>query len=182
MKETCIEDIQEMKKQYISWLKSYTNLGMESVDEKAAGEVADIVKDLCEAEKLVKESCYYEKVVEAMDSKDEEDWGKYGYRPYMNQKAYVDDYLNDPNFEKRMMGYHEEYEPYGTYYNKFKEARRHYTKTGATEDKNEMEMYSSEHLDNSLMTLRDIWKDASPALKVRMKSELTDLVSEMKTA
>jgi len=175
----CLEELLDMKKQYISWLKAYTNTGMEAVDEKAAGEVADIIKDLCESVKSCKEACYYDKVIEAMDEKVEEG-GRYGYKPYLDQKPYIDGYLNDPEFERRM-GYHENREPYGESYNRFKEARRHYTKTGDMESKNNMEMYSNEHLDNSLMTFRDIWKDASPALKVRMKSELTDFVNDMQT-
>lgn len=71
------------------------------------------------------------------------------------------------------------YEPYGEAYHEYEDARRHYTESKSMEDKTHMDKKAREHVDNSIMTLKEIWKNADPTLRKEMKSSLTSLVSEM---
>lgn len=68
---------------------------------------------------------------------------------------------------------------YGYSYDKFDESRRHYEESKDPHDKEEMDQHAKEHLMDTLDTMRDIWKDADPQLRKKMKSELTSLVQDM---
>lgn len=58
-------------------------------------------------------------------------------------------------------------------------AKRHYTETHSEKDRREMKDHANEHMAETMMTLREIWEDADPDLKTRMKADLTKLTSEM---
>lgn len=71
-------------------LKSATNQGLNNLDTREAGQVADIIKDLSEAKKNLTdaeknewESCYYASIVKAMKDADErgDEEDRYGYIP-----------------------------------------------------------------------------------------------------
>lgn len=116
--------------------------------------------------------------------------GRMGYDPrypeYYDKWKGVEDYPDDP-----MMGYSaprgtshelsmEDMNPrYGRAYNQYKRARRHYTETKNQMDKKEMSTHAEEHMYDMISTVRDIWEDADPALKQRMKEEFTKLLGEM---
>lgn len=68
---------------------------------------------------------------------------------------------------------------YGTAYNQYREMRRHYTQTSNPSDKEEMNARAQEHMADTVMSIRDIWKGADPDLKRKMKSDLQSLMSEM---
>lgn len=42
-----------------------------------------------------------------------------------------------------------------------------------------MNAHALEHVSDTIATMRDIWKSADPDLKKRMKSDFTNLLSEM---
>lgn len=75
--------------------------------------------------------------------------------------------------------YYMEQSRYGKPYHDFMQARRHYTETHSDTDKMEMEAHASEHMGATIETLKDIWKDADPSLRRKMKSDLTSLIGEM---
>lgn len=76
--------------------------------------------------------------------------------------------------------YDEDMDPkYGRAYNEYKMKRRHYTESRSKEDKMEMEARAEEHVQDSIDTIRDIWEDADPTLKKRMKENFGKLLSEM---
>lgn len=85
------------------------------------------------------------------------------------------------------MGYHdwhmqpdEDYDQrYGKSYNEFCKKRRFYTETHKESDKKEMDRHAEEHVQDVIVSLKDIWKDSEPSLKKHMKESLTKLVSEM---
>lgn len=60
--------------------------GMDKVDAEEAGQVIDMIKDLCEAKEKVVKSCYYKTIMKAMEKEEEEDkkeeefYGRMGYR------------------------------------------------------------------------------------------------------
>lgn len=123
-----LNDVKEIKKTLISWLKEETNGGKDCFHTESAGAVSDIIKDMAETCKECAEALYYETVVEAMLSKDREpEYGEEevygynhrhmangqfanvgrghrvrGYKPYLDQEPYVDGYIHDPNFEHEM--------------------------------------------------------------------------------
>lgn len=68
---------------------------------------------------------------------------------------------------------------YGAAYDSWSDARKHYTKTGSSEDKERMERHGEEHVEKAIISMRDIWSEASPELKRRMKTELSTLVDGM---
>ena len=47
------------------------------------------------------------------------------------------------------------------------------------EDKERMEQHGEEHVEKAIVSMRDIWSEASPELKRRMKTELSTLVDSM---
>lgn len=69
---------------------------------------------------------------------------------------------------------------YGDAYNKYKMTRRHYTESKSESDMKEMKRHAEEHLNDTIATVRDIWNDADPALKQKMKDDFTKLVNDMK--
>lgn len=204
MKES--EELKEMCNTLMCWLKTGINQGMESCNASELGEVADIVKDLTEAKKNCLEAKYYESVIDAMEEGDEPRYGynsyrnqngrfaskgrgtntsMMGYKPYMDQEPYIDAYIHDPNFKENMRFGYTDWKPmmgderYGRAYNDYKEAKRHYTETKSQTDKDNMQLHASEHLNDTLTTLRDIWSGADPELKKRMRSDLMNLTAEM---
>lgn len=66
-----------------------------------------------------------------------------------------------------------------TPYDRYKEAKRHYTETHSPQDKSEMDEHAKKHLETSIQSFRDIWQGADPELKKRMKANLGSLVNEM---
>lgn len=119
---------------------------------------------------------------------------RYGYMPYLEGEDYtMQQYLTgDPTeFADQMKlryGYMDQNEPkmmnkpvstYGAAYDSWSDARKHYTKTGSSEDKERMERHGEEHVEKAIISMRDIWSEASPELKRRMKTELSTLVDGM---
>ena len=68
---------------------------------------------------------------------------------------------------------------YGEAFNRFRSAKRHYTETHSEKDHQAMKEHANEHMAETMMTLREMWDDADPDLKARMKADLAKLTSEM---
>ena len=69
---------------------------------------------------------------------------------------------------------------YSRPFNQYRMAKRHFTETKSDKDRQEMKDYANEHVAESLSTLREIWDSADQDLRVRMKSDLTKLIGDMK--
>ena len=228
--EASYKDICEAKKRLIESVKTKLNQGIESIDAKEMGEVTDMIKDLAEAEKLCKEACYYETVVEAMESGSEDPYNMrmgYGgnrvwpYKPLLSEEPYIDRFLYDKDPENMRMGYRDssrsnhggnmnqsrdsmgrytsdrgssnrsgyddpdwrmdsDMDPrYSEAYNKYKKARRHYTETHSQMDKKEMDEHANEHIADTIQTMKELWEDADPTLRKKMKADLTSLIGTM---
>lgn len=65
-------------------------------------------------------------------------------------------------------------------FNRFRKAKRYYTKSHSEEDKQRMKDASNEHMMETMATIREMWDDADPDLRARMKTDLTNLVSNLK--
>lgn len=125
--------------------------------------------------------------------------------PDMMQQDYMEEYLEDPEqFREEMMmrrGYDGRMgsrggdrgqsrnsgdsnrggsdSGYGQSYGRYREAKRYYTATSSPEYKSEMDTYANSHVGETIATIRDIWKDADPNLRKRMKTDFQNLISEM---
>lgn len=118
-----------------------------------------------------------------------------GFEPHTPFLEYDNDMTGDDYMREAMMGYSDGRTNYGTRmehlgkenmdsrygraYNEYKNMRKHYTETKSPEDRKEMNTHAEEHVHDSIATIRDIWEDADPVLKKRMKEDFTKLVNEM---
>lgn len=68
---------------------------------------------------------------------------------------------------------------YGRSYEQFRDARRHYTETHSSEDEARMSEHAKEHMKDTVESLRDIWEDATPELRKKMKADLGKLLNEL---
>lgn len=191
-------DICALKHNMLHYVMGETEKGFEDdpVKVHVLGEYIDMIKDLAEAEKECQEACYYETVVEAMES-DGYDEGRMGYNRKRNRLGQYSDgrgmgdsgsnqrmgYIPDMNRPyKRMMDetdWDEDEPTYGKSFNRFRKAKRHYTKTHSEEDKQKMKDASNAHMMETMATLREIWDDADPDLRKRMKTDLTNLTASL---
>lgn len=66
---------------------------------------------------------------------------------------------------------------YGMNYDNYQDARRHYTSSHDKKDKDEMDRYASEHVADTVMTIKEIWSHADPDTKKRLKGDLNSLMT-----
>lgn len=186
--EECFDDLEEMKKTLCRWVDQAIANGPNLVSANELGAAIDMIKGLSQSQKDLWESCYYKSVVDAMEEYDENP--RMGYNPnrgksgrYMPKRmGYV-----DPIYYDRMMGYtdgkehhwDDEDRTYGHEFNNFRKAKRHYTETHSEEDRRKMNEHADKHLNQTITTLKEIWADADPDLRMRMKNDLTNLSNEM---
>lgn len=185
-------DICEMKHQILRFVAGEIGNGFSNNPQEVhiLGEYVDMIKDLAEAEKECQEACYYESVVAAMDEygdnprmgydRKRNSRGEYapmegnqrlGFTPdwRMPDKDWMRPGEEDADYDDR----------YGRPFNQFRKAKRHYTQTHSPEDKEKMKEHANEHMMESMSTIREIYDNADPELKKRMKADLTKLAGEM---
>lgn len=122
--------------------------------------------------------------------------------PFVDQEPYIDAYLHDPNGpwrhqNPRSMGYDDDRDwnarrdndqeksrsKYGEAYDNYREARRHYTVSKDTMDKERMDHHTMEHVNNTLESMMEMWESSDDAmLKKRIVDEASKVVSQMKAA
>ena len=204
------DELCDLKKDLIKIFGSELHTkGVDDLDTKDCAEVADMIKDLAEAEKACMEACYYETVIKTMEKADEEDEqeGRMGYnayryangryapkgrgtrRGYTPEMGMMNPYLYDPDFEEAMekgrLGYQgedpEDDPRQSREYNEYKRAKRHYSETKSPEDKRKMDEHAMKHVNQAMDSFREMWRDADPNMRKRMKADLTTLVGEMPT-
>ena len=155
-------DICALKHNMLHYVMGETEKGFEDDPTKVhvLKEYIGMIKDLAEAEKACQEACYYESVVEAMENSDM-GYDRMGYTPRRTKtgryKSQPDrsriDRMDDGDMDGRrgydpyggpytrmMFGddrdeWDDEDEQYGKSYNRFRKAKRHYTKTHSEADK-----------------------------------------------
>lgn len=172
MKEK-LSDICEMKKKIVDWANMELATGFSENYQHIMmfGEIVDMIKDLAEAEKACHEACYYEMMAEGMKNGD-------GY-PMHNERMGYNPRMK-PIPMPMMSDEDEEYDDrHGRAFNKFRKTKRHYHETHSDADRKQMKDYANEHLMETIGTLKEIWEDADPDLRKRMKTDLTKLTAEM---
>lgn len=70
---------------------------------------------------------------------------------------------------------------HGRAYNDYDDARRHYHESKDPTAKKEMDEHARHHVDEVIMTSKDIYKEASPELRQKLKNDFTKLVSDFGT-
>lgn len=190
-----LKDLCYIEDAYISWAKAQIANGPDHVKTEELDSIADAIKDISEAKKYCCEAKYYEAVVEAMDeSEDELEYYRPSYRmgyrppmyygnattaPYMNNAWRMDNDIPDDMMSTRGRQYDPDGEHYGRVYSDWKRAKRNYTTTHSEADREMMESEGMKHIVNAVSSLREMWADADPQLRQRMKTDLANLMTEM---
>lgn len=68
----------------------------------------------------------------------------------------------------------------GRTWNDYQDSLRHYTETRDPQAKKGMEQRADEHVREATESIKDIWRDADPEMKTRLKSQMTKLIEEMR--
>ena len=68
---------------------------------------------------------------------------------------------------------------YGESYDRYSDRRRHYHETKDAESKKQMDESMKEYMTDVMENMRDMWKDADPALRQTMKADLTKMVQQL---
>lgn len=175
------DKIKGIADQMASWMEAEMAKGAHAADTQALMCAADIIKDLSEA-------CYHASVSDAMEGYD----GRMGYTPERDRSGrfkragYMEPPERGAGYEPKRMRHDERYDDsdgydprYGRPYNRWLAARRHYTETHSEADKKAMREHENEHLMDAVATFREMWEDADPDMRKRMKAELTRLTADM---
>lgn len=177
-KELC-----EIERTITQALQTEISKGIQNTDTHELGEVVDMIKDLAEAREKCWKACYYKKIIEAMDdNRDDEEayeYGRRGYRKPPIRRPRPRDYDEDFDEMLRESDRYVENPRYGQAYNEYQTAKRHYTATNSARDWDDMNRHASEHVSDTIETLREIYKGADPELKKRIKADMNKLISEM---
>lgn len=137
MSDYILEQVCAIKRKAVAWLEDYTKLETSQIDAEELGAVADVVKDLFEAEKYAREACYYKSVTDAMKDTPEGD-------------AHIKDVNREYN-DKYSENYNMAHRPVAI----------------------------SDRMYDTITTARDIWNEADPNNRDKMKTEFRKLVDEM---
>ena len=178
-------DICEMRKKLIEWTKEAMSGSPNSVDTQELGEVIDMIKDIYQIEYYCAKTKYYESVTEAMDEYSDADHFKMGRSGMMRVLPEYD--RRDQRFDP------DEYDIYGRMgysgrvphsnmgrnWDRYLDARRHYNATKSDSDRMEMSTSAKMHIGETIATLRDMWHDADPDLREKMKKDFSALLQEM---
>lgn len=186
-----LRDICEMKKTLTDNLKAQmTNL--ETLDTKEAGEVVDMIKDLAQTEAYCWQACYYETVVKAMKEGEREPHYGESRMGYDNWRYSSGRFA--PTGEGHFAGYTPHYPPetwtmpvmgyIGDEVNAY-ERRQGYPRTSQTGTRMNRYGHTKDgdidmEIQETIHTMKDIWKDASPENKREMKEKVARLMEEWK--
>lgn len=80
-----------------------------------------------------------------------------------------------PNMSKSRMGYPMDTQPYHEY----DKARKHYHETKDANEKMKMEHHADQYIHDVSDSIRDMWNDATPEMKKKIKGDMSKLLAEM---
>ena len=197
-------DICTLKHNLLHYVMGETEKGLEADPGKVhvLKEYIEMIKCLAETEKECQEADYYESIVEAMENSDM-GYDRMGYTPRRTKDGRYKSQPDRTRMSDGDMGDRRGYDPYdgpymrmmpgddretwgddeddqyGKSFNRFRKAKRHYTKTHSEEDKQRMKDASNKHMMETMATIREMWDDADPELRKRMKTDMTNLMASM---
>ena len=193
-------DICSLKHHMLHYVMGETEKGFEPTPEKVhvLKEYIEMIKCLAETEKECQEADYYEAVVQAMEENGMMESERMGYNPNRNRMGQYSDgragnsgnnsrrgYSPDRMYSRMMPGddrdeWGDDDPRHSEAFNRFRKAKRYYTKSHSEEDKQRMKDASNEYMMETMSTIREMWDDADPDLRTRMKADLTNLVTNLK--
>lgn len=97
--------------------------------------------------------------------------------PEMDRRWDPDEY--DVYARMGYFGRHATTSEMGRNWDKYLDARRHYNATKSDADRMEMSTSAKMHIGETIATLRDMWHDADPDLREKMKKDFSALLQEM---
>lgn len=68
---------------------------------------------------------------------------------------------------------------YGKAYQDYKKSMHHYHESGDQNEKIKKDHFAQKHVDETVETVKEIWADASPELKKKIKGDMSKLLAEM---
>lgn len=190
-------------------LMTWAEQNKDCTDPKTMGEVVDMIKDVAEAEEKCWKACYYKEIVEAMKDAEKHPEYMEMVMDYMNEEGRMG-YDNwryasgryapkghghrSPVHGGRRMGYVpddvnwdgvNEHEEWGRKHSPHPYDRWMNTRLGYQADhdptkKVEMDKAAKDHALYVADTMKDIWRDADPALRQELKTNMTNLMAELK--
>lgn len=200
-----VNKICEMKEKLVTAMADQLNMGVQNVNTREAGEVIDMIKDLAETEEKCWKACYYKSIVKVMEEYDEgreymdpddrrgyDHWryssgrfapsgrGHYssGYRPMDGDKwaepMHMEPWMADG---QNRMGYTPSMR--GMKYDKYTRARRGYDEHKDASSKSQMDESAKEYVIDMAESVREMWRDADPALRKEIKNHFVALTGEM---
>lgn len=195
-------DICSLKHHMLHYVMGETEKGFEPTPEKVhvLKEYIEMIKCLAETEKECQEADYYEAVVQAMEENGMMESERMGYNPNRNRMGQYSDgragnsdsgsnsrrgYSPDRMYSRMIPGddrdaWGDDDPRHSEAFNRFRKAKRYYTKSHSEEDKQRMKDASNEYMMETMSTIREMWDDADPDLRARMKADLTNLVTNLK--
>lgn len=193
-----------LKERLVEIVSAQLDCNIEKICTQELGEAVDMIKDLAHAEKKCWEAKYYEAIVESMKKYEDDPevlmhlsnimgynpnrsvTGRYDTRggdhtvPGWRSGYPMDDhhYPMDDKMDPNMAPYMNDTR-HGKPYNDYKMWKRNYTTSKSPADKSEMDKHAMEHVEDTIETMREIWKESDPELKRKMKTDMSKLLSEM---
>lgn len=107
-----------------------------------------------------------------------------GFHPdyrMMNPRLY-EDLMNNPMTKNMVMGYSDDgmmNSDHGRIYDEYRMAKRNYTQTRSTSDKAMADERAEEYVVHGLQNFLDIYRDADPTLRKKLKENFMGAVEEM---
>lgn len=95
------------------------------------------------------------------------------YMPMMDHEEHES--MGYPNMSKSRMGYPMDHPSYQD----FDKSRKHYHETKDPNEKMTMEHHADQYIHDVSETVRDIWHDATPEMKKKIKGDMSKLLAEM---
>lgn len=186
----CMDDtiykMGEIESKILDMVNMETAAGLAPVNAKELGEAVDMLKDLAEAK-------YYCSIVAAMEAESEpmgynnrryasgryapKGRGTMGYEPMWDGGMGYDGTSRDTQQNARQNG------PQGRYgmaYDRYQNARMGYAQSKTAPNKRMMDEAATDHLQEVMDSVRDIWADADAGQRVQMKNALVGFVNELK--
>ena len=68
---------------------------------------------------------------------------------------------------------------HGQIFDDYVKYKRYYTETKSPSQKDEMDAKVNEYVGETVSAIRDIWRDADPEMRKKLKAEFVKLVNEM---
>ena len=173
-----VDDISAIKAQLVAILNGAVGSGIERINPNDMAVITDAIKDLAEAEESCHEAEYYKSVVKAMNEGSSEEMYYRPMRMGYNPNLYAND-TTSPYMDNRWRMDDTMANRYGRAYSEYRKARRNYTDTHNETDKADMDTMATRYLANATNSIQDMWNEADAELKMKIKSDLTKLVSTM---